>query len=144
MKLRDIIGGRHSSRRNISIIVSLSVSMLFIFIGCGKKEEPVAEEIIRPVKTMTVAAGTDSAGLTLPGKVRAAQRVELAFKEVGGRLIELPIAGREGQEVKEGDLLARIDPKRSRHRSQTRSRQCHAGSHQIIKGGGGHRPQQIE
>jgi hypothetical protein len=43
MKLRDIIGGRHSSRRNISIIVSLSVSMLFIFIGCGKKEEPVAE-----------------------------------------------------------------------------------------------------
>ena len=111
MKLRDIIGGRHSSRRNISIIVSLSVSMLFIFIGCGKKEEPVAEEIIRPVKTMTVAAGTDSAGLTLPGKVRAAQRVELAFKEVGGRLIELPIAGREGQEVKEGDLLARIDPR---------------------------------
>jgi RND family efflux transporter MFP subunit len=85
--------------------------MLFIFIGCGKKEEPVAEEIIRPVKTMTVAAGTDSAGLTLPGKVRAAQRVELAFKEVGGRLIELPIAGREGQEVKEGDLLARIDPR---------------------------------
>ena len=111
MKLSKIIGSKHSLRRKISIFVSLSISMLFIFIGCGKKEEPVAEEIIRPVKTMKVEASPDSAGLTLPGKVRAAQRVELAFKEVGGRLIELPIAGREGQEVKEGELLARIDPR---------------------------------
>jgi RND family efflux transporter MFP subunit len=37
--------------------------------------------------------------------------VELAFKVVGGRLIELPIAGKEGEYVKKGDLLARIDPK---------------------------------
>lgn len=111
MKLSAIIGSRHSLRREISISVSLSVSMLFIFIGCGKKEEPVAEEIIRPVKTMTVQAGPDITGLTLPGRVRASQRVELAFKEVGGRLIELPIAGREGQQVREGDLLAKIDPR---------------------------------
>ena len=104
-------GSGHSLRRKILIFVSLSVSMLFVFISCGKKEEPVTEEIIRPVKTMTVAAGPDSAGLTLPGRVRASQRVELAFKEVGGRLIELPIAGQEGQQVKEGDLLARIDPR---------------------------------
>ncbi|MBW2441911.1 MAG: efflux RND transporter periplasmic adaptor subunit [Deltaproteobacteria bacterium] len=111
MKLSKTIGSKHSLRRKISIFVSLSISMLVIFIGCGKKEEPVAEEIIRPVKTMKVEDGPDSAGLTLPGKVRASQRVELAFKEVGGRLIELPIAGREGQEVKEGELLARIDPR---------------------------------
>ena len=30
---------------------------------------------------------------------------------MGGRLIELPIEGREGQEVKQEELLARIDPK---------------------------------
>jgi RND family efflux transporter MFP subunit len=30
---------------------------------------------------------------------------------VGGRLVKLPIEGREGQEVKKGELLARIDPK---------------------------------
>ena len=111
MKLSKIIGSRHSLRRKISIVASLYVGMAFIFIGCGNKEEPVIEEIIRPVKTMTVEAGPEIAGFTLPGKVRASQRVELAFKEVGGRLIELPIAGREGQEVKEGDLLARIDPR---------------------------------
>jgi RND family efflux transporter MFP subunit len=84
---------------------------MLILMACGKKEEPVPEGIIRPVKTMTVAADMDIGDITLPGKVRAHQRVELAFKEVAGRLIELPIADREGQEVAEGELLARIDPR---------------------------------
>jgi RND family efflux transporter MFP subunit len=91
--------------------VGLFVVLMLVLMACAKKEEPVTEEIIRPVKTMTVVADMDIGDITLPGKVRAHQRVELAFKEVGGRLIELPIAGREGQEVAEGELLARIDPR---------------------------------
>jgi RND family efflux transporter MFP subunit len=63
------------------------------------------------VKTVTVTASGSATEFTLPGKVRAAQRVDLAFQEVGGRLIELPIAGKEGTKVEKGDLLARIDPK---------------------------------
>jgi RND family efflux transporter MFP subunit len=91
--------------------VGLFVILPFFFFGCGKKEESAPPEVIRPVKTMAVSTGADFTGLTLPGRVRAAQRVELAFKEVGGRLIELPIAGREGQKVAEDELLARIDPR---------------------------------
>jgi RND family efflux transporter MFP subunit len=89
----------------------IGIFFLLSVIACGEKDEPAVAEIIRPVKTTTVAVSTDISGLTLPGTVRASQRVELAFKEVGGQLIELPIAGREGQEVKKGELLARIDPK---------------------------------
>jgi RND family efflux transporter MFP subunit len=85
--------------------------LTFILSACGKKAEEAPREVIRPVKTTTVSAAADISGLNLPGTVRASQRVELAFKEVGGRLIELPIEGREGQQVKLGDLLARIDPK---------------------------------
>jgi RND family efflux transporter MFP subunit len=78
------------------------IFLILVFTSsCGKKEEPPAPQVIRPVKAMTVSAGTDISGLTLPGTVRASQRVELAFKEVG----------REGQEVKQDELLARIDPK---------------------------------
>jgi len=91
--------------------VVLVVVASFLLISCGKKEEEPPPEVIRPVKTFTVKAGGDILGLQLPGKVRATQRVDLAFQLVGGRLIELPIAGREGQEVRNGDLLARIDPK---------------------------------
>jgi RND family efflux transporter MFP subunit len=85
--------------------------LAFILSACGKKAEEAPREVIRPVKTTTVSADADISGMTLPGTVRASQRVELAFQEVGGRLIELPIEGREGQEVKQGELLARIDPK---------------------------------
>jgi multidrug efflux system membrane fusion protein len=88
-------------------ILAFSTSFL---ISCGKEEEEVTEEIVRPVKTVTVEAIGGFSGLTLPGRVRAGKRVEFAFKEVGGRLIELPIAGREGQQVEKGELLARIDP----------------------------------
>ena len=111
MKLPQGFGREHTKTSMLKTFVGLSVMLILFFTACGKKEEAVTEEVIRPIKTTIVAAGADSTGITLPGKVRAAQRVELAFKEVGGRLIELPIAGREGQQVKDGDLLARIDPR---------------------------------
>ena len=100
-----------STKWKKSAVLGLIVMLGFSLTGCGKESEEAAREVIRPVKVITVAAGTDISGLNLPGKIRASQRVELAFKEVGGRLIELPIEGREGQEVKQGELLARIDPK---------------------------------
>ena len=111
MKFIQGIGSGQSISHLIGISVGLFVILPIFFFGCGKKEEAAPPEVIRPVKTVKVSAGADFTGLTLPGRVRAAQRVELAFKEVGGRLIELPIEGREGQKVKRDELLARNDPK---------------------------------
>ncbi len=93
--------------------VSISMTALIIlsFTACGKKEQETPREVIRPVKTATVKAEIGFGGLALPGKVRASKRVNLAFQKLGGRLTQLPIAGREGQEVREGELLARIDPR---------------------------------
>ena len=85
------------------------ISLLALLLcSCGKKEEEKAEAIaVRPIKLMTV--GSDLTGQTrkLPGTVRATERVDLAF-QVSGPLIELPV--KEGQRVKRGDLVARIDP----------------------------------
>jgi RND family efflux transporter MFP subunit len=100
-----------SSRWASAMSVCLIGILAFFFTSCGKEEEKPVAEVVRPVKTMTVAANVTGSGFTLPGKVRASKRVNLAFKEVSGRLIELPIEGKEGEPVKEGDLLARIDPK---------------------------------
>jgi RND family efflux transporter MFP subunit len=88
----------------------VSVCVIFALTACKSKEEVAVEEPIRPVKTITVKVGSGAGGLKLPGKVRATQRVELAFRQVSGRLIELPIAGREGENVTQGELLAKIDP----------------------------------
>ena len=55
-----------------------------------------------------MAGGTDAGPISLPGQARASQRVDLSFK-VSGPLVELP--AEEGQEVKQGQLLARILPR---------------------------------
>ena len=87
------------------LVFALAASLL----SCGKKEEKKVEtEVVRPVKLMTVASGKEALDRSLPGRVRASQRVDLAF-QIDGTLIELP--AQEGQSVRKGDLLARLDPR---------------------------------
>jgi len=91
------------------VLACLIAGLALLLASCGKKdEETVIKEVVRPVKTLMVASAGEALKLTYPGKVRAAQRAELAF-QVGGSLIELPVE--EGQRVKKGDLVARIDPR---------------------------------
>ena len=111
MKLPERIASGHSAIRMVPKLICVVAVATLLFPTCGQKAEEAPREVIRPVKTTTVSAATDIFGLTLSGTVRASQRVELAFKEVGGRLIEVPIEGREGQAVKQDELLAGIDPK---------------------------------
>ncbi len=63
---------------------------------------------IRPVKSMVIDLGQVTTGRQYPGRVRATEQVTLAF-QVNGQIIELPV--RNGQQVKRGDLLARLDPR---------------------------------
>ena len=75
--------------------------------ACGEAPEPEVKEVVRPIKMMTLGGGVGSATLEYPGKISATRSVELGF-EVAGKIIELPIT--EGQEVGEGDVLAKLDP----------------------------------
>ena len=83
------------------------VFAVFMLQACGEAPEPEVKEVVRPIKMMTLGGGSDGATLEYPGVVSATRSVELGF-EVPGKIIELPIT--EGQEVTEGDLLARLDP----------------------------------
>jgi len=94
----------------IPSVFFIGLLLAVFLVSCGENE---AEDAVpaRPVKTIRVRAASGNSHLTLPAKVRAYRRVELAFKGVSGPLIELPVEGREGQPVEKGELLARIDPK---------------------------------
>jgi multidrug efflux system membrane fusion protein len=82
---------------------------LALLSACGQSEEPAKTvETIRPVKLMKVGGSLAGKTRKLPGTVRAADRVDLAF-QVPGTLVELPV--KEGQTVKKGTLVARIDPR---------------------------------
>lgn len=94
---------------------SMKVMVPFVLIGAGviafflyKPDTTPAPYTPppRPAKLFTVtAAGGDV--LSFPATVRAGQRVQLSF-EVGGQLVDLPI--REGETVKAGQVIARLDP----------------------------------
>ncbi|WP_342128402.1 efflux RND transporter periplasmic adaptor subunit [Hydrogenophaga sp. OTU3427] len=67
---------------------------------------PPAEEPVRAVKVVTVAAGALGATSEYAGEVRARTESRLGFR-VAGKLIERP--AQVGQVVKAGQLLARLD-----------------------------------
>ena len=89
---------------NSTFLVALVAGSLS---GCGGEEVAELEPVVRPVKTMVVG-GDQGERLSFPGTVQAADRAELSFR-VAGPLVELPV--NEGDEVRRGQLLARIDPR---------------------------------
>lgn len=86
----------------------LASAMLFtVLSGCGDSE--VVEEhveVSRPVPMAVVTTSDKNSTLRFPGRVRAAQRADLAFN-VPGQVIELPVE--EGQLIEKGQLVARLD-----------------------------------
>lgn len=82
-------------------------SLLLVLQGCEEPPIPVKEEVTRPAKMFTVEAPGASQIRSFPGEVKATDEAELAFR-VSGEISEM-LATR-GMRVKQGDLLARLDP----------------------------------
>jgi RND family efflux transporter MFP subunit len=75
--------------------------------GCGE-EEPAPEEVARPVKIFEVQGAGAAATREYPGYIRAIQQADMAF-EVSGKIVEFRY--KEGQRVREGEVLVRLDPR---------------------------------
>ena len=96
---------RKSTIRRYSLIAIALTSLSLV--AC--KDEVAPQEVqIRPIKAIQVAAQVDMDTRTFPGVAKATQEVNLSFR-VGGPLITFPV--NIGDRVKEGDVLARIDPR---------------------------------
>lgn len=107
IKIRDKNSGLFSITHLIFIGLIL-FSVVFIN-SCTKEKTEIEKKIVtRPVKIMTLTEICEISTRKFPGKVRASQRVDLAF-QVPGPLIKLPL--KEGQHVGKGELLAQINPK---------------------------------
>ena len=90
--------------------------LIICFSAACSRREPPRSEIVRPVKTMTVAAGNEPDTRTFPGRVDASRQVELSF-QVPGVLINLPV--KEGQKVAKGEILAQLRPDEFEARLET-------------------------
>jgi RND family efflux transporter MFP subunit len=77
-----------------------------ILTACSEPVEQVATSS-RPVKIFTVTGPGGETLRSFPGTVQASQRADLSFR-VSGVLQEMLV--KEGEDVKQGHLLARLDP----------------------------------
>lgn len=66
------------------------------------------EQVVRPAKIFQVGQNRQSGMRNFPAEVEANADSKLAFR-VSGQIISLPI--KAGEQVKQGQLLARLDPK---------------------------------
>ena len=82
-----------------------AVSLVLLLCACSKPVERV--EIVRPVRTVTVAPAENRALVELSGEIQPRYESRLGFR-VGGKLV-----GRQveiGSTVKRGQLLMQLDP----------------------------------
>ena len=86
--------------------ILISLTVLVLLAACSEPPPPATEEVSRPAKLFTVTAAGGDQFRSFPGEVRATDEAELAFR-VSGELIEFPAT--RGKQVKQGDLLARLD-----------------------------------
>ncbi|MBN3493026.1 efflux RND transporter periplasmic adaptor subunit [Vibrio neptunius] len=87
----------------------ISLSMLStaaILAGCGAENQYVDFGLPK-VKVMEVGSGTQGDNLYFPAVANAAERSHLSFR-VAGEISELNV--KEGDQVKKGDVLAKLDP----------------------------------
>lgn len=95
-----------SSKRQTFIGIAVALPLLAAC-GDGEDKNKSKAEVVRPAKIITISAADATQTLTFPGRTKATKEAELSF-QVKGRLISLP--AKEGAEVKEKEVLAKVDP----------------------------------
>ena len=91
----------------VTLLRYLPVTLvLLMLMGCEQPQAQSNEMVVRPVKLMTLQSANASALRQFPARVEASTRSNLSFR-MAGELLELNVS--PGQQVSEGDVIARID-----------------------------------
>ena len=96
-----------NEHKTMYAIRSLSLGVAaFLAASCQDVQPPIEKVAIRPVKLYTVTTAQSNRVRSFPGTVVASDVADLSFR-ISGQLTFL--VNREGQAVKQGQVLARID-----------------------------------
>jgi membrane fusion protein, multidrug efflux system len=90
---------------------TVSALFLLLTLPACQKEEKAAPQVVRPVRTVTVALQEGGENVSLTGEIQPRYQADLGFR-VNGKILERPVD--VGTQVKKGDLLARLDPQQYR------------------------------
>jgi len=87
--------------------ITAAAALALAFAGCSEEAPPPVEGP-RPVKLLEIGGGGGTETREYPGRIKAGQYSEMGF-EVAGRVTEIVYT--EGAQVKQGAVLARLDPR---------------------------------
>ncbi|WP_027213745.1 efflux RND transporter periplasmic adaptor subunit [Burkholderia sp. WSM2232] len=114
---------RHGRPRHVAL--ALACAAVVGLNACSKKEAAAPEP--RPVVAVAVHADGNTAPVTsLPGEVQARYSTPLSFR-VGGKIIERRV--RLGDVVKNGQIVARLDPADAQKNAASAQAQLAAAEH---------------
>ena len=97
----------HSDKRAYLLSITTMAALLMLQSSCKKEEVVDREPVPRPIKIFRLAGESGDARPEYPGRIESRKTVELSF-EVGGAIVDWNVE--EGQRVRKGEVLARIDP----------------------------------
>ncbi|MGA9913654.1 MAG: efflux RND transporter periplasmic adaptor subunit [Paraburkholderia sp.] len=107
---------------------ALTLAGIVTLAACSKKEAAAPEP--RPVVAVAVHAdGSATAAASLPGDVQARYSTPLSFR-VGGKIIERRV--RLGDVVKNGQIVARLDPADAQKNAASALAQLEAAQHSLV------------
>ena len=95
----------------VALSAGFALTASVLLSGCADSDaNGTSKEVVqgRPVKVMVVTDTSSEDNRTFPGIVKAEREIDLAFR-VGGPLVEYDL--NIGEQVKKGEILARIDPR---------------------------------
>jgi len=88
-------------------IRTLPLAFVLLLFACTEDSAQKAQEVIRPVRAIKVADASNFQERWFSGTAKGTQEIDLSFR-VSGPLISRNVD--VGSKVKEGDLIAKIDP----------------------------------
>ena len=99
----EMLGPRGTGWTLHAIAITATLTLI---VSCGA-EPPAPREVVRPIRIQTISGNAGGRSIAYAGRVEAGETADLGF-EVRGRIVELPVI--ESQQVRRGELLARLDP----------------------------------
>lgn len=103
--------------------IMLSLITAGILAGCGTEQTTEKREVIRPAKLLDIKAATNIKTFSFPAVVKALHSKDLTF-QVSGQIEKLNV--REGQEVKQGDVIATLVTRNFKNQVKTAQTQFDA------------------
>jgi RND family efflux transporter MFP subunit len=91
---------------SLSIGLATLLAMLSLTSGCEQQKPPITAES-RPVKTIIAGGSSGLDKRSFPAVVDAIRKADISFR-VSGKLNEINV--KEGDQVKQGQVLAKLDP----------------------------------